>query len=114
MSYVGLKVDANDVVADEKIRAIKEFPTPQDKLAVMRLLGMVNYLEKFVPNLLDTTVPLRKLLQKSVLFYWYPEQQAAFEKLKHVLTSSPVLALLTLTNQLNCMWIVLKVVLDVC
>ena len=68
---------------------------------MIHLLGMANYLSKFVPNLSDTTAPLRKLLRKPVLFYWYPEQQAAFEKLKHILTSSPVLAIFDIDKSIE-------------
>lgn len=42
--------------------AIVEIPKPQNKSALMRFLGMVQYLTKFVPNLSETSVPLRKLL----------------------------------------------------
>ena len=43
---------------DNKVHAINEMPAPSDKKGVERLLGTVNYLGKFVPNLATVTEPL--------------------------------------------------------
>lgn len=102
MSYVGLTIGTDGVVADyEKISAIMDFPTPNDKPSVMRLLGMANYLAKFIPSLSDITAPRRKILKKNVLFHWDPEQQAALSILKKILTTTPVLALLDVNKSIE-------------
>lgn len=49
VSYVGYTFP-------KKIKAISEIPPPEDKPALQRFLGMVNY--KFIPNLSDLTPPL--------------------------------------------------------
>ena len=41
-----------------KVQAIKEMPTPKDVAAVQRLLGLAQYLSKFLPHLSDITKPL--------------------------------------------------------
>jgi hypothetical protein len=50
----------------------KEFnlKEPKDKKGVQRLLGMVNYVSKFVPNVSEITSPLRELLKKDVSWHW--------------------------------------------
>ena len=53
----------------EKVRAIVEMLRPTDKAGVQRLLGMVNYVSKFIPNLSDLTTPLRQLLHQDVLWH---------------------------------------------
>ena len=63
-SQDGLKTDP------EKVRAIVEMPRPTDKAGVQRLLGMVNYVSKFIPNLSDLTTRLRTLLHQDVLWHW--------------------------------------------
>jgi len=45
---------------DNKVRAINEMPAPSDKKGVERLLGTVNYLGKFIPNLATVTKPTSK------------------------------------------------------
>ena len=54
---------------------------------------MVNHLSKFTPCLADKTKPLRDLLVKDRHWVWGEMQQKAFERLRQMLTSSPVLAL---------------------
>ena len=56
----GLKPDPN------KVKAIGAMPTPSNKKALQRLLGMITYLAKFLSNLSDVTEPLRRLLDKDV------------------------------------------------
>ena len=69
MKFVGHVFSGEGVKADpEKIEAILQMPSPQDKTELRRFMGMINYLGKFVPNLSDITAPLRQLLEKD--FMW--------------------------------------------
>ena len=46
-------------------------PKPEDdEQGVHRLLGMVNYVAKFAPNISEVTAPLRELLKKDVAWHW--------------------------------------------
>ena len=58
----------------------------------MRFLGMAGYYRKFCPNFSTIAEPLTRLLRKRVKFIWSPECEIAFQKLKAILDSSPVLA----------------------
>jgi hypothetical protein len=92
VAYLGHVVSKDGVVADKKkIDAVCEMPPPTDVAGVQRLLGMVTYLAKFIPNLSDLTAPLRECLNTEVEWHWGKIQQDSFEKLKEVLTSTPVL-----------------------
>ena len=64
-----------------------------------RVLGMVNHLGKFIPNLAEKTEPLRKLLSKQNAWIWEYPQATAFQKIKEDLIKSPVLALYTPTRE---------------
>ena len=74
-----------------KVNAIVNFPTPDDKHAVMRFLGMAGYYRKFCYNFSTVAEPLTTLLQKRQKFVWSNECQCAFEKIKSLLLSAPVL-----------------------
>ena len=80
----GLKPD------QEKVRAVQNMPEPEDKAGLMRFLGMLQYLAKFVPNLSEESAPLRTLLDSKVAWHWETEQQKSFEKLKQLVSSAPV------------------------
>ena len=54
----GLSIDPH------KVLFIMEMPQPKDIAAVQRLLGLYQYLSKFLPNLSDITKPLRECTQK--------------------------------------------------
>lgn len=54
-------------------------PAPVDKKGVQRLLGTVNYIAKFVPNMSTMTEPIGQLLKNETQFIWTYEQKAAFE-----------------------------------
>ena len=71
--------------------AILNMPALQNKPGVQRLLGMVNYLAKFIPRMSEITAPLRELLKKRVPWHWTEKHQAAFEKIKEVLSTHWVL-----------------------
>lgn len=47
---------------------------------------MVNYLSCLAPNLAEVTSPLHELLSNSVEFYWGKPQEAAFSKVKEIIT----------------------------
>ena len=60
---------------------------------IRRFLGTVNQMSKFAPNLADVTKPLRDLLVQGNQWVWGEPQQKAFQQVKEMLTTSPVLAL---------------------
>ena len=91
----GLRLDPT------KVQAIKEMPPPTDVGGVQRLLGMVQYLAKFLPHLSDITKPLRDLTQKDVEWVWDQPQREAFEKLKEALSNTPVLCYYNLADEVT-------------
>ena len=92
ITYLGHKLTQNGVQPDqEKIKAIAAMPPPEDKKGVERLLGTVNYMAKFIPNLSTISEPIRKLLKKEVQFTWEHEQERAFVEIKNALTSEKTL-----------------------
>ena len=93
MSYVEHVFSAEGLKPDpDKIRAISEMPPPSDKEGVLRILGTINYLDKFIEHKAHLQEPISQLNQKDVAFVWEKPQQEAFDKLKSVITSEPVLA----------------------
>ena len=92
ITYLGHKLTQNGVQPDqEKIKAIAAMPPPEDKKGVERLLGTVNYMAKFIPNLSTISEPIRMLLKKEVQFTWEHEQERAFVEIKNALTSEKTL-----------------------
>ena len=74
-----------------KIDAIVNMDRPIDKPGLQRFLGMVNYLARYIPDLSNRTAPLRVLLDKNNAWVWEHEQEKAWNDLKEVLSSEPIL-----------------------
>ena len=56
-------------------------PGPQNKKDVERLLGMVTYLSKFIPNMSALTEPLRALLRQEVQWHWGEQQESSLNEI---------------------------------
>lgn len=69
VTYMGHILSEDGVKVDpEKVRAIKEYPVPQDMYHLQRFLGMVKYLSKFDSRLSSTCEPLYTLTRKGQPF----------------------------------------------
>lgn len=92
VDYLGHRVGQGQVrPLTAKIQGIVDFPTPQNRRAVMRYLGMAGYYRKFCPNFSTIAQPLTNLLQKKVKFIWTDQCQTAFDQIKSILVNEPVL-----------------------
>ena len=90
--FLGHRVTSKGIYPDpSKITAIKEMEIPKDKKGVQRLLGMVNYVSKFIPEASHITAPLRKLIEKDTKFEITSEHKESIQRIKEALVSNPVL-----------------------
>lgn len=71
VKFLGLLFDNKGISIDtDRTEAIKSFKEPTSKKELQRLLGFINYVRKFVPNLAEMSDPLRNLLKKDVEWHW--------------------------------------------
>ena len=90
--FMGHLITSERLKADPgKIEAVIKMPKPQDVKDVRKLCGFVNYLAKFMPRLSAVIEPLRQLTHKEAEWKWMHEHDAAFEKIKSMVTTTPVL-----------------------
>lgn len=84
VEFLGFHIkQGNITVTASKTQAINNFEIPKNMKDLRSFLGMVNYLQSFIPNLADKTDPLRKLLRrKNGPAIWDKEQHCAFENIK--------------------------------
>ena len=83
-----------------KIQAICSMLPPKDIAAVQRLLGLAQYLSKYLPHLSDITQPLRELTQDTD-WVWDQAQQTALDNLKTAVTSTQVLRYYNLEEEVT-------------
>ena len=92
VSAVGIKTDP------KKIKAVKDWTVPKSVTDVHSFLGFTSHYCRFIEGYAKVAQPLNTLIsgdnanQKKALVDWTPECQLAFDKLKDLCTSTPILA----------------------
>ncbi|GFX46344.1 retrovirus-related Pol polyprotein from transposon 297 [Trichonephila clavipes] len=94
VKILGHHVSSNGVRPDpEKIKAVRNFPTPKNIHDIRSFLGLCSYFRRFIKGFCYLAEPLQSLLKSGVEFHWGPEEVEAFNSLKKALTSDPVLGM---------------------
>ena len=65
---------------------------PQNETELRRVLGMANYLGRFIDGLSMLMKPMSELLKGDMVWQWGPKQEQAFQDLKRKVSNTPVLA----------------------
>ena len=84
ISKDGLKPDP------DKVKAVETCPS-QHVRKRLSLLGLINYLAKFLPRLSEVAQPLRDLTLTNAKFIWSEHNDKAFDEVKKLVTNYPVL-----------------------
>ncbi|KAK7901534.1 hypothetical protein WMY93_018303 [Mugilogobius chulae] len=99
VEYLGYRVDAHGLhPLDKKVKAIQEAPAPTNVTELKSFLGLLNYYNKFLPNLATRLAPLHELLRHDVRWKWNKEQEQAFQNAKDLLNTSDVWCTTQLTR----------------
>ena len=94
VQFLGHLIDQSGIRPDPaKIQGIQDFSPCENVSDVRSFMGMVNQLGKFSPKLAHVSQPIRELLKKETAWCWGLPQQSAFDEVKSILSSAPVLAL---------------------
>jgi hypothetical protein len=93
LEYLGHIISSVGVATDpRKTKAVREWYVPTNTTKLRGFLGLTGYYRKFVKNYGLLAKSLTKLLKKKQ-YCWCAEAQTTFERLKSVVSSTPVLAL---------------------
>ena len=79
----------------DKCEAIWNLDSPITLKQTRAFCGMVNFLSSFLPNLRWLLIPIYDLQKKAKKFKWTEEAEKAFNDIKELLVSPPVLKALT-------------------
>ena len=92
LEYLGHIIGGGRVSLDPKrISVIQNFPTPRNVREVRRFIGMAQFCRRFIKDLNMVLSPLYDLTKAKVQFEWSSDCQDAFDLLKRMLTTPPVL-----------------------
>lgn len=89
---MGHILSAEGVAVDpSKVKDILEWKPPTTVHQVRSFLGMAGYYRRFIPDFSRIAKPITELLKNHVKFVWSSECNKAFEELKKLMTTTPVL-----------------------
>ena len=96
MSWKGISTNP------KKVEAVTKWPTPKTVYDVRSFLGFVGYYRRFIKDFSKISKPIREVITglenqskrttKKTLIEWTEAANSAFETLKELCTSTPILA----------------------
>lgn len=94
ISFLGHVINERGISMEtSKVKAVSDWPIPQNITDVRAFLGLAGYYRKFVKNFSMISSPLSELLKKETKFEWGEKEQKSFETLKSSVSTAPVLIL---------------------
>ncbi|KAM9328400.1 uncharacterized protein lrguk [Pholidichthys leucotaenia] len=92
VNYLGHTASDTGVATDpSKVQKVQEWSVPTSLQEVCRFVGLASYYRRFVKDFASIAEPLHALTKKNAPFQWTEKCQLAFDELKHLLTTAPVL-----------------------
>jgi hypothetical protein len=96
VTYLGHIISADGIATDPaKVTAVQNWPVPTNVHDVRAFLGLCSYYRRFVPEFARVAAPLTDLTRydvHEVAELWGAAHQRAFDELKRLVTSAPLLA----------------------
>ena len=108
MEFLGYVITEEGIMTtDDKVKAVREWPKSKTVKELRSFIGFVSYYNKFIKNFSEVTKPLQEIMKigakkhgklitkrtsKNVTVEWTIESNEAFEKLKKLLCTAPILS----------------------
>jgi len=93
IGFLGVVIGPSRIEMEkEKVDGVLSWPEPRSVKDVRKFLGLANYYRRFIKDFAQVVRPMNVLTRKDVKWQWRVEQQKAFDELKRVFTTKPVLA----------------------
>lgn len=102
IEFLGHRVSKTGISPiEDKIRAIKNAPYPQNKKELQATLGLIGFYQQFIPNKATIAEPLHRLLDKDHKWCFNDEHRRAIDEMKRIVTSKRVLVHYSLQRPLG-------------
>jgi hypothetical protein len=93
VQFLGHVLSAEGVAVDpSKVKEVLDWKPPATVHQVWSFLGLAGYYRRFIPDFSKISKSITELLKNQVKFVWSSDCEEAFQTLKRLLTTAPVLA----------------------
>lgn len=100
--FVDNILSSNSITPDNKnMIAIQKIAVPTSISELKSFLGIINYVDCYIPNFSRTPEPLWQRTKKEVSVTWTTEQQTAFDSIKALLTNAESMTYYNPTAQMK-------------
>ena len=90
--YLGHIVSEQGVATDpDKVETVRNWKEPENLRDIQAFLGMVGYYRQYINDFATVARPLTRLTGKDTPWKWEEEEKGAFDQLKTLLISAPIL-----------------------
>ena len=90
--YLGHRIDKDGIhPTADKVEVVQEAPSPSNVSELCSFIGLINYYQRFLPDLASHLHPLHQLLNKQTPWEWSSDCEEAFSKVKQMLSIDSVL-----------------------
>jgi hypothetical protein len=104
--YLGFVISANELKMDlEKVKAIKNWPSPKSVFEVRSFHGLASFYRKFIRKFSGISAPMMDMVKKRhKYFHWTEESEKSFNLLRKKIIEQPILVLpdFSKTFQVRC------------
>jgi len=92
VNFLGVVMGQGKIEMEEdKVAGVLNWPIPRMVRDIRKFLGLTNYYRQFIKNFAALAKPLNMLTRKDEKWKWEEAQQKAFEQLKGIFTTRPLL-----------------------
>lgn len=92
MDCLGHQIDDQGLHADlSKMSRVRSWPTPESLQQVQSFLGLVQYIQRFIPGISELLTPLSSICANGRPFEWRPIHRKCFEEIKRRALIAPIL-----------------------
>ena len=93
LTYFGHLIGGNSIKPNpDRVEVLLKLSRPNNVSELRMVLGMFQYLGKFVYDMSSVMKPMTDLLKSDVIWSWDHTQQASFDKTKELLATTPTLS----------------------
>jgi len=102
VEFLGVVISPKRVeMQKEKVEGVLNWPAPRNIKEVQKFLGLANYYRRFIKDFAKIAALLHVLVRKEQKWKWKKKQEEAFEKLKAVFTTEPILAIPDINREMR-------------
>src|SRR5882672_7968067 len=92
LEYLSLILSEGRVEMDPvKVAGNHDWPTPRNVTKVQSFVGFINFYWQLIQDFSHMAKPLHQLTKKGEVWKWVEDEWKAFEELKWLITSTPIL-----------------------